>query len=233
MAEHLTYTLNDGVAVIKMDDGKANALSTQMLTDLEAAFDKAEKDEAIVVLTGRDGVFCGGFNLKEMGDGPQDALVLTSLGSKLARRIMAFPRPVILLATGHTIAMGAFLALACDYCMIAEGDYKVGLNETLIGMTMHNFGIELGRYGLPLHYFNRCVINAEIFDPKGAVHAGFFDRIVPAEQMPMAAAMAGQMFGQLNAEAFKNTKRRSRKAIFAILDQAIEDDLDPAKVHAM
>ena len=233
MTNHVTYTLNDGVATIAMDDGKANALSTDMLGNLEAAFDQAEKDNAIVVLTGREGVFCGGFNLKEMGNGPQDALVLTSLGSKLARRIMAFPRPVILLASGHTIAMGAFLALACDYSVIIEGDFKVGLNETLIGMTMHNFGIEMGRYHLPMNYFNRCVINAEIFSPKGAVHAGFFDKVIPAEQLPMAPAMIGQMFGQLNETAFKNTKNRSRKDIFAILDQAIEDDLDPEKVHAM
>ncbi len=233
MTNHVGYTFENGVATIAMDDGKANALSTVMIGNLNAAFDKAEADNAIVVLTGRPGMFSGGFDLKEMGDGPQDALQLTSLGSKLARRIMAFPRPVIALSTGHTIAMGAFLMLACDYRMIADGDFKIGLNETLIGMTMHNFGIELARYRLPLHYFNRCVINAEIFNPKGAMHAGFFDRIVPAEQMPMAAAMAGQMFSQLNETAFKNTKRRSRKAAFAILDQAIEDDLDPAKVHAM
>ncbi len=233
MPNFVTYTLDNGVATIKMDDGKANALSTEMLGNLEAAFDKAETDDAIVVLTGRDGIFSGGFDLKEMGNGPQDALELTSLGSKLARRIMAFPRPVILVSTGHTIAMGAFLALACDYRIIPEGDFKVGLNETLIGMTMHNFGIEMGRYHLAKNYFNRCVINAEIFSPKGAVHAGFFDKVIPAEQLPMAGAMAGQMFGQLNKTAFKNTKRRSRKAIFAVLDQAIEDDLDPAKVHAM
>lgn len=233
MTNHVTYTLNDGVATIAMDDGKANALSTAMLTNLDAAFDKAEADDAIVVLTGRDGIFSGGFDLKEMGKGPQDALVLTSLGSKLARRIMAFPRPVIMVATGHTIAMGAFLALACDYRIIADGAYKVGLNETLIGMTMHNFGIEMGRYHLAKNYFNRCVINAEIFSPKGAMHAGFFDKVIPAEQLPMAGPMAGQMFGQLNKTAFKNTKRRSRKDIFAILDQAIEDDLDPAKIHAM
>ena len=233
MTNHVTYTLNDGIAIISMDDGKANALSTSMLGNLNAAFDKAEADNAIVILTGRDGLFCGGFDLKEMKGGPQNALDLTSLGSKLARRIMAFPRPVIMVATGHTIAMGAFLALACDYRIIVEGDFKVGLNETLIGMTMHNFGIELARYRLTNNYFNRCVINAEIFNPRDAVRAGFFDRTVPAEQIAMAGPMAGNMFKQLNETAFKQTKQRSRKGAFAILDQAIEDDLDPAKVHAM
>ena len=233
MADLVTYTLSGNVATIKMDDGKANVLSTAMIAELNAAFDKAEKDDAIVILTGRDGMFSGGFNLKEMQAGPKEAMILTSKGSKLARRILAFPRPVIALATGHTVAMGAFLMLACDYRMIIEGDYKVVLNETMIGMTMHNVGIELARYRLAKNYFNRCVINAEIFNPKGAVYAGFFDRVVPAEQAPMAGPMAGQMFGQLNAKAFRNTKLRSRKAFFAILDQAIEDDLDPEKIHAV
>lgn len=231
--EKVTYTLNDGVATLALDDGKANALGSQMWAELNTALDSAEKDDAIVVITGREGMMSGGFDLKEMGDGPQDALELTSKGSKYARRIMAHPRPVIMAAPGHTIAMGAFLALACDYSMIKAGNYKVGLNETLIGMTMHNFGIEMGRYHLPKSYFNRCVINGEIFDPKGAMHAGFFDRVVPEEQWPMAIPMAGQVFGQLNAKAFRETKLRSRKEIFKILDQAIEDDLDPAKVHAM
>ena len=231
--EKLTYTFDNGVAIIAMDDGKANALGTQTWAELNAALDRAEKDDAIVILTGREGMMSGGFDLKEMGSGPQDALELTSLGSKFARRIMAHPRPVIMAAPGHTIAMGAFLALACDYSMIRAGDFKIGLNETLIGMTMHNFGIELARHTLPTHMFNRCVINGEIFNPKGAMHAGFFDRVVPEEQWPMAIPMAGQMFGQLNAKAFRETKVRSRKAMFKILDQAIEDDLDPAKVHAL
>lgn len=233
MTETVRYTLTDNVATIQLDDGKANALSTDMIAQINAAFDQAEKDDAIVVITGRDGLFSGGFNLKEMQAGQQESLALTSKGSKLARRILAFPKPVVALASGHSIAMGAFLLLACDYRMIADGDFKVGLNETLIGMTMHNFGIELARYRLPNHYFNRCVMNAEIFDPKGAMQAGFIDRIVPQEQMPMAAEMVGKLFGQLDMTAFRNTKLRSRKEVFAILDQAIEDDLDPAKVHAV
>jgi len=111
--EKLTYAFNDGVAVITMDDGKANALGSQTWAELNEALDMAEKDDAIVVM---------------------------SKGSKFARRIMAHPRPVIMAAPGHTIAMGAFLALACDYSFIKAGNFKVGLNETLIGMTMHNFG---------------------------------------------------------------------------------------------
>jgi enoyl-CoA hydratase len=233
MSDTVTYRLENNIATITMDDGKANVLSTSMIEQINNAFNQAESDGAIVVFTGREGIFSGGFNLKEMQASQQHAMALTSKGSKLARRILSFPTPVIALSTGHTIAMGAFLMLACDYRMVAQGDFKIGLNETLIGMTMHNFGIELARYRLAKNYFNRCVINAEIFNPKDAIDAGFFDRTVPSEQIAGAGVMAAKMFSELDKTAFRNTKLRSRHAIFDILDKAISDDLDPEKIHAV
>lgn len=143
----------------------------------------------------------------------------------MARRILAFPTPVIAVSTGHCIAMGAFLMLACDYRIGTDGAFKTGLNETLIGMTMHNFGIELARYRISANYFNRCVINAEIWTPTGAITAGFYDQIVPAEQLDQASQMAAKGFSQLNMTAFNGTKNKSRKAFLQLLDQCIESDL--------
>ena len=225
MGTIVTYTYNDGVATIAMDDGKANVLSHTMWEELEAAFDQAEKSGAIVLFKGRDGIFSGGFDLKEMAKGPEQAILLTARGSKMARRILAFPTPVIAVSTGHCIAMGAFLMLACDYRLGADGAFKTGLNETLIGMTMHNFGIELARYRIPANYFNRCVINAEIWSPIEAITAGFYDQIVPAEQLNQASKMAAKGFSQLNMTAFNGTKNKSRKALLQLLDQCIESDL--------
>ena len=225
MGTIVTYTYNDGVATIAMDDGQANVLSLAMWEELEAALDQAEKSGAIVLLKGRDGIFSGGFDLKEMAKGPEQAILLTARGSKMARRILAFPTPVIAVSTGHCIAMGAFLMLACDYRIGTDGAFKTGLNETLIGMTMHNFGIELARYRISANYFNRCVINAEIWTPTGAITAGFYDQIVPAEQLDQASQMAAKGFSQLNMTAFNGTKNKSRKAFLQLLDQCIESDL--------
>ena len=230
MSSLVSVTIDNGVATIAMDDGKANVLSHAMWDGLEAAFDQAEEAEAIVVLQGRAGIFSGGFDLKEMSKGPENALFLTSRGSKMARRILSFPTPVIGVSTGHCIAMGAFLMLACDYRIGAAGDFKVGLNETIIGMTMHNFGIELARYRLPLNYFNRCVINAEIWSPEDAMPAGFYDRIAPLESLDQAASMAAEMFSQLDMNAFNGTKNKSRKGVLELLDHCIELDLIPPSV---
>jgi enoyl-CoA hydratase len=225
MSNIVTYTFSDGVATIVMDDGKANALSHTMWDELEAAFDRAEESKAIVILKGRDGLFSGGFDLKEMAKGPDQAVLLTSRGSKMARRIMAFPTPVIGLSTGHCIAMGAFLMLACDYRISPDGAFKTGLNETLIGMTMHHFGIELARYRIPLNYFNRCVINAEIWSPQNAVQAGFYDQLVPVDQLDTTANAIAKGFSLLNMTAFQGTKVKSRAAFLTLLDECIASDM--------
>jgi enoyl-CoA hydratase len=229
MSNIVSYTFEDGIANITMDDGKANALSHQMWDELEEAFNQAEASSAVVVLKGRPGLFSGGFDLKEMAKGPKEAILLTSRGSKMARRILSFPFPVIGLSTGHCIAMGAFMMLACDYRIGVEGDFKTGLNETMIGMTMHNFGIELARYRIPLNYFHRAVINAEIWSPSGAISAGFYDSIVEPDSLEKAAQSAAQGFTKLNMGAFYGTKIKSRYNFLKLLDKCIETDLEMPK----
>ena len=225
MSNIVNYTFENGIASIAMDDGKANALSHQMWDELEEAFNQAEANNAIVIFKGRPGLFSGGFDLKEISKGPEKALFLTSRGSKMARRILSFPFPVIGVSTGHCIAMGAFLMLACDYRIGAEGEFKTGLNETMIGMTMHNFGIELARYRIPINYFHRAVINAEIWSPEGAIAAGFYDSIVVPDALDAAAKSAAEGFTQLNMSAFNATKNKSRSALLELLDRCIESDL--------
>jgi enoyl-CoA hydratase len=94
-------------------------------------------------------------------------------------------------------------------------------------MTMHHVGIELARDRLRKSYFNRSVINAEMFDPSEAVQAGFLDVVVaPEDLMPTARAMAEQM-KKLNMTAHANTKVKVRKAFLETLDEAIELDKKP------
>ena len=98
-------------------------------------------------------------------------------------------------------------------------------NPELGKLRNFRFGIELARYRIPLHYFSRAVINAEIWNPQDAVSAGFYDRTAPAEQLAAAAAMAAEMFGNLNMTAFNGTKNKSRKDLLELLDRCIEMDL--------
>src|SRR5690554_883100 len=224
VTEPVTYELDKGIATITLSNGKANVLGHEVFEALNRALDQAEQDKAIVILTGQPGMFSGGYDLKEMQKGPKEAMALVKVGSTLTRRLSAFPRPVIAACSGHAIAKNAFILLSVDYRIGVEGSFKLGPNEVAIGMTMHHAGIEIARHRMPAPYFYRSVVNAEIFNPEGAIAAGFLDEAVAPEQlMERALAVATQM-KQLNMTAHKQTKLKVKAEYLALLDRCIEQD---------
>lgn len=224
MSELVEYRLADGVATLTLNNGKVNAISPELITEFHEALDRSEADRAVVVITGRPGILSGGYDLKVMLAGPQSAIDLVTAGSRLSRRLLAHPLPVIVACPGHAVAKGAFLLLSADYRVGAAGAFRIGLNEVQIGMTMHQAGIELARDRLRKSYFSRSVINAEMFDPQEARHAGFLDAVVAPEQLlPAAMAMAAQL-KELNLTAHANTKLKARREFLQSLDSAIEVD---------
>lgn len=224
MSDLISYQLEDGIATLTLSNGKVNAISPDVIAAFNAALDQAEADRAIVIITGQPGILSGGYDLKVMTSGPQNAINLVAAGSTLARRMLSHPYPIIVACSGHAVAKGAFILLSADYRVGVEGPFNIGLNEVLIGMTMHHVGIELARDRLRKNFFNRSVINGEMFNPQQALEAGFLDAVVaPEELMNAAKAMATQM-KKVNMTAHKNTKLKTRKAFLETLDAAIELD---------
>tara|TARA_R110002167_G_scaffold30720_1_gene101364 strand:+ start:956 stop:1660 length:705 start_codon:yes stop_codon:yes gene_type:complete len=224
VTDFVSYTLNDGVATIVINNGKANALSHDVFEELNQALDRAEQDKAVVILTGQPGIFSGGYDLKEMQKGMNEAAALVTVGSKLTRRLAAFPFPVIGACSGHAIAKGAFIMLSVDYRIGVEGNFKLGLNEVAIGMTMHHAGIEIARHRLAPAHFYRSVINAEIYNPEGAVLAGFLDEVVASDQLLNRANELAQAFRKLNMRAHAQTKLKTKAGYLELLDRSIEKD---------
>jgi len=158
----------------------------------------------------------------EKGIEAQQALVRK--GSTFARRLLAFPTPVIIASPGHAIAKGAFTLLSVDYRIGVEGAFKIGLNEIAIGMTMHHVGLALARQRLAKHYFHRAVFNAELFDPNQAVMAGYLDEVVSAEGLMQRAHEKAEELAALDILGHGQTKLRARKEFLNHLDWAIEED---------
>jgi enoyl-CoA hydratase len=224
MSELVTYNLNDGVATVTLANGKVNAISPDVIAGLNRALDQAEQDKAVVILTGQPGILSGGYDLKVMVSSPQAALDLVAAGSTLARRMLAHPYPIIVACPGHAVAKGAFLLLSSDYRIGVDGPFNIGLNEVKIGMTMHQVGIAIARDRLTTPVFQRSVINAEMFNPQGALAAGFLDRVVAAEELLLVANEVAQQLKGLNMGAHKKTKLKVRKLLLETLDAAIETD---------
>ena len=221
MSNLVTYSLDDGIATLTLNNGKVNAFSHELIAQFNQALDQGEADNAIVIVTGQPGILSGGYDLKVMTAGPQAAIELVAAGSTLARRMLSHPQPIIVACPGHAIAKGAFVLLSADYRIGVEGPFSIGLNEVKIGMTMHHAGIALARDRLTKPAFQRSVINAEIFTPQGAVTAGFLDQVVAPDELMNAAREMAQQLKKINMTAHKNTKRKVRKELLDALDAAI------------
>src|SRR5690606_32499404 len=217
MSELLSYQCTDGIATLTLHNGKVNAISPSVIEAFNAALDRAEQDRAVVVITGQPGILSGGYDLKVMTSGPQNAVELVAAGSTLARRMLAHPYPIIVACPGHAVAKGAFILLSADYRLGVEGPFSIGLHEVQIGMTMHHVGIELARDRLRKSAFHRSVINGEMFDPQGALEAGFLDKVVPVEELPSATRAIAKQLQKINMTAHRNTKLKVRKALLETL----------------
>jgi enoyl-CoA hydratase len=220
----VTYRIDEGTAIVTMDDGKRNALSLEMFAALSAAFDRAEQERVPVVLTGSPGTFSAGFDLKVMMAGGKPMVDMVRTGFELGERLLGFPTPVVAACTGHAVAMGAFLLLAADYRVGVEGDFRIQANEVAIGITMPFFGVEICRQRLTPACFNRAVLNSESFAPGAAVAAGFLDRVVPPADVERVALQKAAELAKLNAAAFAATKLRARAGALQAVRAAIEAD---------
>ncbi len=224
--ELVSYQLEGNIATIAMDDGKANALSLQMLAGVNGALDRASADDAVVVLTGRTGIFSGGFDLKVLRAGGPDAADMLEQGFLLALRLLEHPAPVVIACNGHAVAMGSFLLLSGDYRIGVDGPFRLVANEVAIGLTMPWAAIEICRQRLAPAHFNRAVILAEPYGPTEGVAAGFLDRVVDETGLGETAAAVATSFAALDRPAHAATKAHARGPALTAIRAGLDRDQD-------
>ncbi|MEO0881588.1 MAG: crotonase/enoyl-CoA hydratase family protein [Pseudomonadota bacterium] len=217
----LTLSIENDIAHIHLDDGKANALSFDMIDAINNALDEAEANAKAILFSGRPGRFCAGFDLSVMREDPANAAKLVNAGGHLLLRLFQNKLPTVVACTGHALAAGGMLLLAMDTRIGVRGDFKIGLNETAIGMVLPTFGIELPRARLAQDHFTPAVIQAKPYAPDEAVEAGFLDQAVEADALlDMAATTAGAL-AQLPQAAYHGNKMLVRKPAIEIIKASL------------
>lgn len=214
------------VRVITIDDGKANALSFEVIDGLVAALDDASGSAKAVAIIGRDGKFSAGFDLKVMTGDIADARRLLGGGALLGIKIFEFPLPVVLGVTGHALAMGGILTTCADYRVGAVGTYKLGLNEVAIGMPVPSFAVELCRDRLAKKWFNRCLQLATLCSPAEAVEANFLDEAVDLAAVPARAIEVAQGIADVvHPGPFRRTRVAMRGGVADQLRATLDADM--------
>jgi enoyl-CoA hydratase len=178
-----------------------------------------------VALFGRSGRFCAGFDLNTIQESPDAARRLVAGGAVLAARLAAAPLPVVIACGGHALAMGALLLLGADVRIGAEGDFKLGLNEVAIRMTLPGFAVEFANERLSKRHLLRATTLAELYGPAGACDAGYLDRVVPAERLEAEAMAEATRLAELPRRSFAETKRALRGAMVERIRAGLEHDL--------
>ena len=219
------YTLEGSTAVIKMDDGKANALSDAMIDAVLAALARAEGEAAAIVLAGRADRFCAGFDLRTMMSGPDQAKALLHKGSKLLLGLYGLPLPLVVACTGHALAGGALVVLTGDVRIAAAGAYRIGLNEVSIGLPVPVLAMELARDRLTAAALPAATLGARIYNPEEAIVAGYVDEVVAPDAVMTRALAEAARLGALPKPPYKATKQRLRGRTIDYIKSAMEDDL--------
>lgn len=222
-----TRVADGAVALLTMDDGKANALSFSMIADITAAIGEAEADESVVgvVLAGREGKFSAGFDLSVVQSGDRQATTdLVAGGGELVRTLYGCGLPVVAACTGHALAAGALMLLGSDVRIGAEGPFKVGLNEVAIGMTLPDWAHTIAYERLSKRHIQRAIANARITGPAEAVDVGFLDRVVPVDEVIDAAIAEASAMATLDRGAYQRTMRGFRKPTLDTMDEQVAAD---------
>jgi enoyl-CoA hydratase/carnithine racemase len=226
-SELVAYEVRDRIAVATISNGKANALSHDVIDGLGAALTRAEDagdDVGALIITATEGMFSGGFDLAVMRSGPEAAGKLVTDGGELIARLYGSEVPVVAACTGHAIAAGSLLLLGADARLGARGEFRIGLIETQLGMVLPRWAVEFSEERLSRRHFQAATVGARIYDPDGAAAAGFLDDVVPPESLADAALAEAKRWAELPRAAYRGQVRMTRAARLGRLADAIAAD---------
>src|SRR6478752_4232223 len=218
-----TYAVEDGIAVLTLDDGKVNVISHGVLDAIGDALDRAQDEARALVIAGRPGgAFSAGFDLTTMTESTESMRGLVTRGAETFMRLYGYRLPTVAACTGHALAAGALLLLSLDQRVGTDGKAKIGLNEVQIGMGLPIFAVEMARERLTTAELAPATTQARIYDPAGAVAAGYLDRVVPAEDLLAEAIADAQRLGELRTGAYARTKAVLRESVIGYILDTLE-----------
>ena len=221
--QHATLTTEGDVSIITLDDGKANVFSSAMSSTINQLLDEVPNDKGALLITGRQGLLSGGFDLKTMTGGEaKDIIEMTVNGFKLLARIYGFSRPVVVASSGHAIALGAFLLCCADYRVGAKGKYLVQANEHRNNMSIPIPILEISKSRISKRHWHRAILNAEAYPIDQSVEAGYLDEVVDEEDLMKRAMEVATDLATLGHPHYQMTKDLDQKDILERINAGIE-----------
>ena len=219
---------HDGIAVLRIEHGKANTLDLELCTAMVDAFEEADAARA-VVLTGTGKFFSAGvdlFRVLEGGSSYIDSFVPAMCGA--FERIFVHSAPVVAAANGHAIAGGCLLVAAADQRLMAAGTARIGLPELQVGVPFPPAALEIMRFATPPQHFQSIVYQAGTHEPCAALALGLLDEVPEPDSLLERALAAAARLASVHRETFATTKREIRRPTMTrirALEQTVARDV--------
>ncbi len=218
----LNYSVKDDIAVIELDDGKANVFAKAVSEQICGYLSQAESEAKATIIQATGDKFSAGYDLSVMNGSEADKNAMVIAGFTMLRQLYAHPQPVVAACNGHALGLGAFTLLASDTRLGAEGEYKIGLPETAGGMPFTYLLLAVLQAELNPSFMTPAALQSQMCNPKSAIKAGFLDMLVPAEALHAGAQQAAQQLMQLPTKQYGLNKRELRQDTLKKMDASLK-----------
>lgn len=201
----------DGIAVLRIEHGKANTLDMESCNAVVEAFEHAG-DARAVVLTGAGRIFSAGVDLFRVLEGGKPYIeAFVPAMCRAFERVFVHPAPVVAAANGHAIAGGCLLVAAADQRLMAQGAARIGIPELQVGVPFPPIALEIMRFATPPQHFRTIVYRAETYEPAAALELGLIDEVVDPDALLDRALATAERLASVPADTFAITKREIRR----------------------
>jgi enoyl-CoA hydratase/carnithine racemase len=211
MAESMiTLDQQDQIAIITLNRGVTNALNLDLVNQLNATIQEVKGDDTIrgaVLESSNEKFFCIGFDIPQLISLPRDEFTIFYRAiTSTCLELYAIPKPTITAITGHAIAGGCVLALACDYRFIAEGRKLMGLNEIQLGVPVPFIADHILRDLVGVRYSREIMDTGDFYTPDQTLQMGMVDEVLPLEEVRSSAREKVSMLSEMPSQAFAMIK---------------------------
>ena len=219
--DFIKQTTEEHISHIYLDRGRSNALHREMLDELAGVVADAQNDPAVegLVLHGKEGFFSAGLDLITLYDyNEEEVRSFWHMFMDVVRALVAFDKPAVAAVSGHSPAAGCVLACCCDYRVMAEGDYIIGLNEVPVGLVVPESIFQLYGFWLGQAQAYRYLLEGKLLKPEEALAAGLVDEVVDGRRIRSAAERQLRKYTQYERNTWRQSKRNMRRALLEAFD---------------
>ena len=218
-----TLSKENDISIIKLDDGKANAFSYDMLSQVNELLKKVPRDSGALVITGREGLFSGGFDLKTLATGDMEKITkMVQLGYRLLLELFSFDRPIVAAVSGHSIALGLFVTCSADYRIAIDGKYVCQANEVRNNMDIPTQILEIIRARVNKKYFYSAVYHSDAYSVQDSIEVGYIDEVVSEDQFMKRVMEKAKELATLPHPFYANTKKTAQDDVRQKIADAID-----------